>query len=57
MIDGIAASAAAGDPGMTRLVDGGEQERDRDSLAGLIGRLREIHSRLPESESPGGQRR
>jgi hypothetical protein len=46
MIDGIAASAAAGDPGMTRLVAGGEQALDRASLAGLVTRLPDIRSRL-----------
>jgi hypothetical protein len=47
MMDGIAASAVAGDPGMANLVAGGEPERDRAALAGLIDRIPGIHSKLP----------
>lgn len=39
MLDGIPAAAAAGDPGMVRLLDAGEPERSRASLAGLIERM------------------
>ena len=46
MIDGIAASAAAGDAGMVNLVVGGEPERDRAALSGLRGRIPGILSQL-----------
>jgi hypothetical protein len=47
MMDGIVASAAAGDPGMANLVAGGEPESDRVSLAGLRDRIPGILSQLP----------
>ena len=47
MIDGIATSAAAGDPGMINLVEGGEPEQDRTSLAGLKRRIPGILRKLP----------
>lgn len=46
MMDGIAASAAAGDPGMRNLIAGGEPELDRASRAGMIDRIPDIESRL-----------
>lgn len=46
MMDGIVASAAAGDPGMRNLIAGGEQELDRASRAGLVERLPGIERRL-----------
>ncbi len=46
MMDGIAAGAVAGDPGMVNLIAGGEPEVDRTSLAGLVARLPGIESVL-----------
>jgi Predicted aminoglycoside phosphotransferase len=46
MIAGIVAAAAAGDPGMMNLVEGGEPERDRVSVAGLKSRIPAILSQL-----------
>ena len=46
MMDGIVASAAAGDPGMRNLVAGGEPELDRASRAGMIDRIPDIERRL-----------
>ncbi len=46
MMDGIAAGAVAGDPGMVNLVAGGEPELDRASLAGLVARIPGIECRL-----------
>jgi Phosphotransferase enzyme family len=46
MMDGIVASAAAGDPGMINLVAGDEPEQDRKSLAGLKTRIPGIASKL-----------
>lgn len=47
MIDGIAAFAAAGDPGMANLVAGGEPQRDRAALAGLMDRIPRLQSHSP----------
>ena len=55
MLDGIPAAAAAGDPGMANLVAQGEPGRSRASLAGLVGRIPQIASQLPEQR--GGRTR
>lgn len=39
MLNGIATSAAAGDPGMVHLLERGEQERDQASVAGMVDRI------------------
>lgn len=46
MLDGIVASAAAGDPGMANLIAAGEPERSGASLAGLKDRIPGILSQL-----------
>jgi Phosphotransferase enzyme family len=46
MIDGIVASAAVGDPGMINLVEGGEPDSDRASLADLKSRIPGIANAL-----------
>lgn len=46
MLSGIPIAAAAGDPGMKNLMDQGEPERSRVSLAGLEDRISEIHVHL-----------
>jgi hypothetical protein len=46
ILDGIPASAAAGDAGMANLVAQGEPERSRGPLTGLVARIPEILDRL-----------
>jgi hypothetical protein len=46
MMDGIVASAAAGDQGMMNLVESGEPARDRVSVAGLKARIPGILDKL-----------
>ncbi|MFZ0324720.1 MAG: phosphotransferase [Actinomycetes bacterium] len=49
MMEGIVASAASGDPGMANLVAGGEPERDRAALAGLLDRIPRLVADLRSS--------
>jgi hypothetical protein len=46
MLDGIPASAAAGDAGMANLVAQGEPERSRGPLTGFVARIPEIFRQL-----------
>lgn len=52
MLDGIPASAAAGDKGMADLLEQGEPERSSLALEDLLGRLAQIRRRLRDTIAP-----